>query len=199
MEGIHLKSVKLLDNRYCLKKGLEIKFESITLLVGEQGCGKSTLLDLLQQNSKIIDVKLGENVIKNGINTFYFDSEKMNPRVVDADMYTNIDGTSKGIGVGAALSSRFMSHGEVLKEFTVDRIGDAKDCVLFLDEPEAALSLRNQYKLAKEIQKAAKNNVQLIMATHCLPIIENFEKVYSLEHLKWLDSKIFIEENKQYG
>ena len=120
----------------------------------------------------------------------------MNPRVVDAQMYSNPNGTSRGIGLGAALKSHFMSHGEVLKEFTVNRIKDAKDCVLFLDEPEAALSLRNQYKLAKEIEKAVNNNVQLIVATHCLPIIQKFEKVYSLEHLKWMGSKIFIEANK---
>jgi predicted ATPase len=99
--------------------------------------------------------------------------------------------------MGSALKSHFMSHGEVLKEFTVNRIKDAKNCVLLLDEPESALSLRNQYKLAKEIKNATNNGVQLIIATHCLPIIEHFDNVYSLEHQKWMLSKKFINENKQ--
>ena len=50
--------------------------------------------------------------------------------------------------VGGAISARFQSHGETLKAFTVDIISDAKDCILLLDEPESALSLKNQYKLA---------------------------------------------------
>ena len=195
MSNIHLKSVELLADKYSLNKGLKIEFNHVTLLVGEQGCGKSTLLTLLQENSDIIKVELHEDTIKKGINTFYFDAEKMNPRIVDLQMYTNPNGTSRGIGVGAAMQSHFMSHGEVLKEFTVNRIKDTKDCVLYLDEPEAALSLRNQYKLAKEIENAANRNVQLIIATHCLPIIQHFDNVYSLEHHRWFRSKMFIEAN----
>ena len=193
---LHLLSVTLVDDKFCLKKGLHIDFKDVTLLVGEQGCGKSTLLEMLQKN-KGIEVKLSDDVITNGINTFYFDSEKMNPRITDPQMYSTPSGVSVGIGVGGAIKSRFMSHGEVLREYTVNRIKDAKDCILFLDEPESALSLKNQYKLVKEIKKCAKNNVQLIISTHCLPIIESVEDVYSLEHKKWMTSKEFIEFSKK--
>lgn len=194
---VYLESVALLEDKYCLKEGLVIDFKPVTLLVGEQGCGKSTLLSLLQQNSKIIEFQISRFTEMNGVNTFYFDAEKMNPRVTDLQMFSNPDGTSKGIGTGGALRTHFMSHGEVLKEYTVNRIKDAKNCVLFLDEPESALSLRNQFKLAKEIKNATNNGVQLIVATHCLPIIEHFEEVYSLEHLKWMSSEEFINENKK--
>lgn len=193
---IYLESVKLLEDKYCLNKGLKIEFQPITLLVGEQGCGKSTLLSLLQQNSDIIKVEISDFVKINGVETFYFDAEKMNPRITDLQMFSNPDGTSRGIGVGAALRTHFMSHGEVLKEYTVERIKETKNCVLFLDEPESALSLRNQFKLAKELENAINNGVQLIVATHCLPVIEHFENVYSLEHLKWMSSKDFINKNK---
>jgi predicted ATPase len=47
-----------------------------------------------------------------------------------------------------------MSHGEVLVDFTVNAIKKAKNCVILLDEPESALSIRNQWKLVKEIKKA---------------------------------------------
>jgi predicted ATPase len=138
---------------------------------------------------------LSEFVLENGIETFYFDSEKMNPRIADIEAsYSNPDGTSKGIGIGAAIKSRFMSHGEVLKEFTVNRISKAKNCILFLDEPESSLSLRNQYILVNEIRKA-EDTVQFVIATHCLPLIAAFDEVYSLEHLKWMKSDEFIRLN----
>lgn len=192
----YLEAVELKEDRYCLNKGLRIEFQPITLLVGEQGCGKSTLLSLLQENSDIIEVHISDFVKMNGVDTFYFDSERMNPRIQSLDMFSNPDGTSRGIGLGSAMQSHFMSHGEVLKQFTVNRIKDAKDCVLFLDEPESALSLRNQYKLAGELKKAINNGVQVIVATHCLPVIESVENVYSLEHLQWMTSEEFINKNK---
>lgn len=193
----HLLSVELLEDMYCLCKGLKIELDSITLLTGDQGCGKSTLLNLLQKNSEIIKVETSGNVIRNGVKTFYFDTETMNPRMCDKEKnYSNIDGSSKGIGVGAAILTHFQSHGETLTEFTVNRIHQAKDCVLFLDEPESALSLRNQYRLAKEIKNTVKNNVQLIIATHCLPVIESMDNVYSLEHKKWMKSSEFIKLNQ---
>jgi predicted ATPase len=176
---------------------LSIDLKSITLLVGEQGCGKSTLLSLLSCNDKLINVKLSESVHDEGIQTLYFDSEKMNPRVVDIEHYTNPNGTSRGIGVGAALKSRFMSHGEVLREFTVNGIKEAKDCVLLLDEPESALSLANQYRLARELQIAVSKNVQIIASTHCLPLIESVNEVYSLEHNRWMTSEEFVKSSKK--
>lgn len=193
---MHILSIKLKEDYRVLNSGLEIDFLPVTVLVGDQGCGKSSMLDLLRDNSPKLIAKLSDSVVKDGVKTYYFDTESMNPRISDMDNYTTPSGHSKGIGVGAALISRFQSHGETLREFTVNRILEAKDCVLFLDEPEAALSLKNQYLLARNIQKAQENNVQIILATHCLSIIESVEKVYSLEHLKWMDSEEFINQSK---
>jgi predicted ATPase len=120
----------------------------------------------------------------------------MNPRITDPEMYTNPNGTSKGIGVGAAIASRFKSHGEILKEYTVNGILDAKDSIILLDEPESALSLKNQFQLAKNILKVVKNDCQIIIATHCLPLIEEIGEVYSLEHNRWMKSDEFINLNK---
>ena len=194
---VYLEEIKIKKNYRNLKKNSIIKCNSINLIVGEQGCGKSTLLNLLNEHSDKLKITLTETTKKIGVSTFYFDSEKMNPRINDLDTYSNPNGISKGIGIGAALSSRFKSHGEVLKQFTVNRINQAKDCILFLDEPESALSLKNQYLLAKEIIKTAnENNVQFFISTHCLPLIESIEEVYSLEHNKWLASTEFINLSK---
>jgi predicted ATPase len=194
---MHLLSIKLNEDYRCLKEGLIIDLKPITFLVGEQGCGKSTVLTLLQENSSKIEIDLSDHVNKFGVDSYFFDSEKMNPRTADIEAnYTTPGGGSKGIGPINAVMSKFMSHGETLRKFTVDRIHQAKDCVLLLDEPESALSLRNQYKLAKELNEATNRNVQVIISTHCLPLIESVEYVYSLEHLKWIKSQEFIKLNK---
>ena len=194
---MHLLKVKIKKEFRCLKKKLKISLNTITVLVGEQGTGKSSLLKLLADNDiKYLELSLSEQVFKQGIKSYYFDSESMNPRTSRIDDYSNPNGTSKGIGIEGLLSSKFKSHGEVLREFTVNRIGDAKDCVLLLDEPEAALSLKNQYRLAEEINKCPKRNVQIILATHCLPIIESVEQVFCMDTMKWCDSKKFIDLSK---
>jgi len=180
-----------------LQKDRLIELKPLTVIVGEQGCGKSTLLRLLNKNSNKIEVKLCEYLKNDYVDTYYFDTETMNPRISDIDNYTTPDGRSKGIGVGAALQSHFQSHGEVLREFTVNRINDAKNCILFLDEPESALSLKNQFLLSKRLIDTTTNNkTQIILATHCLPIISSVEEVFDLVDYKWKNSIEYINEQK---
>jgi predicted ATPase len=179
----------------CFKEEIDFETKSINLIVGDQGCGKSTLLSGLQENK--IQLKLSEECLQKGVSSFYFDSEKMNPRVVDAIKYTNADGTSKGIGMGSAIQSRFQSHGEVLVEFTVSALRKASNCIIFLDEPESGLSLRNQYNLAKEVLAASERGCQLFIATHCLILIQSVQEVLSLEHGKWMSVSTFVEANQE--
>lgn len=196
---MYLLNLELKDSYRTLKKGLKIDFLPVTVLVGDQGCGKSSLLKLLSDNSKLLKLSFSNLVHENkeGVPTFFFDSESMNPRLQDLDSFTTPSGQSKGIGLAAGLMSHFQSHGEVLREFTVNRISEAKNCVLFLDEPEAALSLKNQYRLVSKLKDCGKNNVQIILASHCLPIIKSVETVYSLEHRKWMPSRNFIRLSKK--
>jgi len=191
---MYLKEIGIKDDFRCLIKDTKIELQPITLLVGEQGTGKSTLLELIQRNE--INYKLTE-LGEKGVETFYFDSERMNPRIQDIDDFTNPNGTNKGVGLAYGLMTRFKSHGETLREYTVDRIKDAENCILILDEPEAALSLSNQYKLVDEFKKAIDRNVQLIVATHCLPVIQSFNNVFSMETMEWVGSKEYIEKMKK--
>ncbi len=198
---IHVEKIKIKGNTYpgskVLKKDFEIECDNINLFVGNQGCGKSTLLNLLQQSHKDIEITLSENVIKNGVNTFYFDSEMDNPRVKDPMLFTNPSGTSKGIGLGGAIKSRFQSHGEVLENFIITPLMKAKNSVIFLDEPESGLSITNQYKLIQAINKAVENNCQLFIATHCYPLIQSFN-VISLEHNERMNGNEFINKVFKY-
>lgn len=194
---LYIEQIKIKENYLTLQKDRVIELKPLTVIVGEQGCGKSTLLRLLNKNSDKIEVKLCEYLKNDYVDTFYFDTETMNPRINDIDNYTTIDGRSKGIGVGAALQSHFQSHGEVLREFTVNRINDAKNCILFLDEPESALSLKNQFLLSKRLIDTTTNNkTQIILATHCLPIISSVEEVFDLVDYKWKNSTEYINEQK---
>lgn len=198
---MYIKQIEIVDNSYpsnVLPKNFKINCSSINLLVGEQGCGKSTLLKLLQENHKDIKITFFDlNFIQNvGVDTFYFDSEKDNPRIKDPELYTKFNGEDIGIGFCNAVMTRFKSHGEVLQNFIIEPLKKAKDCVIFLDEPESGLSITNQFKLIKEIKKASKRNVQLFIATHCYPLIESFD-VISLQHLEQMTGKEFIKRIKK--
>ncbi len=193
---MYIDSIEIIKDYRCFKKGETFDIKNLTFLVGDQGCGKSTLLCGVQRNENFLDLHLSERG-QEGVESFYFDAEKMNPRITNPLEYSNVDGSSKGIGVGAALSSRFRSHGETLVAFTVQALQQAKDNVIILDEPEAALSLRNQFLLYKEIEAAITRNCQIILSTHSLALINSVEFVLSLEHKKWMTSVEFVKLNSE--
>lgn len=196
---IYVEKIKIVEQSFpgshVLDKDFTIECEDINLFVGDQGCGKSTMLQLMQQNHDDIKLKMSDFVIKNGVNTFFFDSEKDNPRTKDPQLYTTPSGKDKGIGFIGATVTKFQSHGEVLENFVIDPLLKAKDCVIMLDEPESALSITNQFKLINAIKTAIKNNCQLFIATHCYPLIEKFN-VISLEHNKQMSGIEFIKKIK---
>ena len=95
------------------------------------------------------------------------------------------------------MSTKYQSHGEVLSVYSIDALKQAKDCVVLLDEPETALSVRNQFRLANEAQRAVERNCQLFLSTHCIPLIESVDEVLSLDKKKWVSSTKFIEGHRK--
>lgn len=192
---VYIEKIKLVNKTYpgtkVLDKDFQIDCSDVNLFVGNQGCGKSTLLELIQKNHKDIELKFCESINLKELRTFYFDSEKDNPRIKNPQLYTNASGQNIGIGFGNAIKSRFKSHGEILEKFTIFPILKAKDCVIILDEPESGLSITNQFKLVEAIKVAVKNNCQFFISTHCYPLIESFN-VVSLEHKSKMSGKDFI-------
>lgn len=191
---IYIEKIKVIGNSYPgshVLQEVDFTLSDINLFVGDQGCGKSTLINLIRLNHGDIDLKMTEHTIQNGVDSFFFDSEKDNPRTKDPIAYTKPTGESIGYGYGNALASRFKSHGEILEHFIISPLLKAKDCVILLDEPESGLSITNQFKMINAIKTAAKNNCQLFIATHCYPLIMEFE-VISLEHNMKLNGKDFI-------
>ena len=110
---MYLDSVVFKEDVRCFERGDEFTFCELNLFVGDQGCGKSTLLEYIAHQDSAIDIKLTPKGLA-GVETRYFDTEKMNPRMKNPVEYTNINGTDKGIGFAGAIYTRFKSHGEVL-------------------------------------------------------------------------------------
>jgi predicted ATPase len=150
--------------------------ESLNIIVGENGSGKSTLLTLLS-SKKPCKCKID---FEKGIQFKFFDTEKMNPRIK-----SNISG-------GFDVASRFMSHGQAIIAL-VKAIEDFENIVVFLDEPEAGVSLSNQKRLLESFTKAIKNNCQLILTTHSYVLIQSVDEVFNLDSKTWVSSKIYLE------
>lgn len=193
---IYIEKIKIIDDTYpgaeVLKQNFEITCSDVNLFVGDQGTGKSTMLKLLQQNHSDIELKFS---FKGEIESYYFDSEHDNPRTKNPELYTDVQGRNIGIGFGAAAASRFSSHGEILEQFTLGPLSKAKDCVILLDEPETALSIKNQFKFIEEIKTSVKRGCQFFMATHCYPLIEAFD-VISLDHFEQMKGIDYINKFK---
>ena len=148
---------------------------------------------LIEKQHSDLKFEVSDFLRINNVNTYSFDTEKDNPRLKDPQLYTTLSGADKGIGYKNALLSRFHSHGEILEWLIVNSLEEAKDCIIFLDEPESGLSLTNQFRLIQLIKNAANNGCQFFIATHCYPLINEFN-VISLEHNKQMTGKQFIKK-----
>lgn len=153
----------------------------------------------------------------------FFDTERHNPRIMegDIDSRTGLALLTKFAeffaekkpdimsDMGQALSafkqnmqlidgdqviySKFKSHGQVIFPM-LKQLAEAKNSIIFLDEPETSLSIRSQHDIARMItQCATERHCQLIIATHSPIIMRSAKEVLSLEHKKWMPTEEFIE------
>jgi len=182
-----IKSIKFTSDYRCFNKGDKFEMRpGLNLLVGDQGCGKSTLISCMcddKDDQWDLDV--------DPVEFRFLDTEKMNPRTV-GDINNARD-------VGFTIASKFMSHGQTLLPM-VEACKEMRGYILFLDEPEAALSIRSQIKVANAIAEAAKHN-QVIACTHNPYIIRQARQVLDLERKMWTDAEEFIkyQENGKPG
>lgn len=177
-----LRSIKFLDSHICFEKGEKFEFlPGLNVLVGDQGSGKSTLLRCLnndQDDAWKLDV--------DSVESRFLDTEKDNPRIASDLSYSK--------NIMFSVQSRFMSHGQTLLPMIL-ACGGMHDVVLFVDEPEAGLSIRSQIKVAKAIAEASKYN-QVFVCTHSAYIMQMAERVLDLEKRAWVSPGDFIEGQK---
>jgi predicted ATPase len=128
------------------------------LIIGPNGSGKSSLFNLLTKPSK----EDKETVkVKSVAGTYYaLDFEKDNPR------------KASYIDNGFQIASMFVSHGES-NQAIVKMIAksDAKDCMIFMDEPEQALDMEGIQILLESVRNSPAS--QIIIATHHPALIMN--------------------------
>jgi predicted ATPase len=201
------------------KKGLKIDFrEGMNVIVGENGSGKTTLFHLLkgysgkpidnmglfmneeyedeedyfQKYQKNYKGELKVEGTLNYRNAVYFDAEQDNPVVAIPKM---VNPMSKDF---VALTAQLWfaqeeSHGESMLPVLNYILKNAKNCVIFMDEPETALSLKNQFWLVKEmIESTVTNKNQIIISTHALGIIQHFPQIFDMEAREWVDRETYI-------
>lgn len=195
--SVYVKSVEIKNDEYngvdVLKKGFKFDCSDVNLFVGDQGTGKSTLMKLLQSDDKGLEI-----VVDGEVKSYYFDTEKDNPRLKNPELYTTPSGRDVGIGYIGAFLTRIRSHGEVLRDMVLEPLFEAKDCVILIDEPESGMSLKSQYRLLDGIEEAVKNGCQIFLATHCYPIIERYN-VISLDNWKPMSGKDYIKKQIKNG
>ncbi|MDO8640868.1 MAG: AAA family ATPase [Nitrosarchaeum sp.] len=178
--ALFLKSFEL-KQKYRDIKPFSVKFrDGLNIIVGENGSGKSTLLHLLTdcQDKNLAAIKADH------VDTKFLDTEKMNPRIKGIDYATN--GT-----LGFVLGSRFVSHGQSMLPLVLAS-KDFKDLVLFVDEPEAGISLKNQQKIVESFHKTVNNNCQIVATTHSYVIIKSVPEVFDLDTRKWISSQSYL-------
>lgn len=161
----------------CVFKG------GLNIIVGENGSGKSTMLKLMaNKKEKFFQVKL----VNSGqqVDTRFLDTETQNPRFAKEYATKNIF---------FEVMSHFSSHGESILPL-VQACRSFKDSVIFVDEPEAGISIKNQFKVLQAFEESEKNGCQLIVTTHSYVIINNAEEVFCLDNFQWIDSKKYLKK-----
>jgi len=207
---------------YLFDKGATINFkDKVNVMVGENGSGKSSLIHIIKnyagkplqksgmvfseskndeeyfheflkkRDSEEKEIKIvGDISYKNSI---FFDAEKDNPVVAIPHML-NPDSKSFPGMVNQLFTSQEESHGESMLPILDYILENTKNCTIFMDEPETALSLKNQIKITKKIiESSEQRNNQIILSTHSLMVIKQFDEVFDMESRNWISTKKYLD------
>lgn len=139
----------------------------ITILTGENGKGKSTVLEALasamgvdtdggsryktQERTSPVPLVLTR---RNPPDTFFF----------RGDAHLNLARYYESLGDPSLADLTQMSHGQSIMTLAERRFG--AESLIFLDEPEAGLSVLRQLELLGRLGALAEAGAQIIMATH---------------------------------
>lgn len=90
------------------------------------------------------------------------------------------------------LTSRMKSHGQALLPL-LKQLNECKNGLIFVDEPETAMSIKSQYLIADVLKGCVNRGCQIFVATHSPIIMKAMGIVLSLEHKGWMSAEDFIE------
>jgi len=182
-----IHSIEFTEGWRCFKAGDRFEFRpGVNLLVGDQGCGKSSLLGALEgagfdkKHTQFSHLRDKTKLEYDPCRVFSADFEKDNPRTL-----------SYFKDIRFQMAAKLSSHGECNLAF-ISALATADDCLVMMDEPDMALSIRSCAKLVKQLKEVADRSSQVIAAVHNISVIQEFEYVLSLEHREWMRNEVFI-------
>jgi predicted ATPase len=183
-----LKTLRFKETWRCFKAGDTFEFRpGVNLLVGDQGCGKSSILQAIAASCKhkkyTYDRGLSKKieVVGTPCTAGGFDFEKDNRRTL----------SYFGDDIQFQLAAMFHSHGQSNMAM-LENLSTAAGTMIFLDEPDMALSIRSIKRLADIFLALAANGCQVIAAVHHPFLIWAFPEVYSLDTRQWVGSRKFV-------
>jgi predicted ATPase len=172
----------------CFKAGDRFEFRpGVNLMVGDQGCGKSSLFQAMRAAGTEDKIGGGKDLREkvtlkcSQCRMYSYDFEKDNVRTK----------SYFGKNIMFQAGSMFASHGECNLAL-LNALETAADCLVLMDEPDTALSIRSCNVLAQRFRAVADRNSQVIAAVHSLAVIQQFNEVLSIEHGRWMPSAEFV-------
>jgi len=180
------------------QKDAEFNFKpGVNIIVGENGSGKTTLLSLIKNHiahdGSYIEVD-GDITTEN---TIFFNGEEDNPVTAIPKMANPAETESYVPLLQHLMFAQAESHGESMLPALDYILTEAKGgYTIFMDEPETALSLKNQISLASKFKMSAgEYGNQLIISTHSLAIIQQFSSIFDMETRQWWKTDKYLKEN----
>jgi predicted ATPase len=177
-----LKSLTFTEDWRCFKEFDVFEFRpGVNLLVGDQGCGKSSLLETIKDAGPTCTCDRAVVLAEGRCKSYFFDFEKGNPRTLS---YFADD-------IGGQMAMRFSSHRQANMAL-IKGLDAAAECIVMVDEPDSALSIRSCMKLVAKLKSLEQRSAQVIAAVHSPIVIQAFDEVFSLEHRRWMPSSEFM-------
>lgn len=178
--------------------------EADYLICGGDGAayaGINSVLDKIEDDNKSVVALAGE--AKKA-----FESVEKEKDAFENDMKTYFHATcfnwdSKNYSVSFSLPRPYTTYstGErnlLVFLFHIYEFLGSDNKVMILDDPASSLDLINQYKIAYEIVRAAKNEKHIVVLTHSVTLINTingqFSKKFGFYYLENYQGKIYIQE-----